>query len=277
MTASAAGSSRSSNGTGALTAAVEGAASSRARRADAATIAAAPQDETPVLGRRGWNLEAPWQAYGVGGAGRAVIRGEELDRFELTLGDDTNAQYTGYLRTSEGLAPLPAGSQLGAATGHFTWAPGAGFIGRYDLVFVRWVGPQAVGRREVRIILAPKGSGQVGVQVEIDTPRSQQDVGQPFLLAGWAADLDAPAGTGIDTLHVWAYPATGGAPVFLGTPTLGGARPDVAAIHGDQFRTAGFALTLQGLTPGTYDLAVFPWSQVTGAFAPPKIVHVTVR
>ena len=264
------------NGTGALTTAVEGAASSRARRADAATIAAAPQDETPVLGRRGWNLEAPWQAYGVGGAGRAVIRGEELDRFELTLGDDTNARYTGYLRTSEGLAPLPAGSQLGTATGHFTWAPGAGFIGRYDLVFVRWVGPQAVGRREVRIILAPKGSGQVGVQVEIDTPRSQQDVGQPFLLAGWATDLDAPAGTGIDTLHVWAYPATGGAPVFLGTPTLGGARPDVAAIHGDQFRTAGFALTLQGLTPGTYDLAVFPWSQVTGDFAPPKIVHVTV-
>ena len=206
-----------------------------------------------------------------------MIRGEELDRFELTLGDDTNVQHTGYLRTSEGLAPLPAGSQLGAATGHFTWAPGAGFIGRYDLVFVRWVGPQAVGRREVRIILAPKGSGHVGVQVEIDTPRSQQDVGQPFLLAGWAADLDAPAGSGIDTLHVWAYPATGGAPVFLGTPTLGGVRPDVAAIHGDQFRTTGFALTLQGLTPGTYDLAVFPWSQVTGAFAPPKIVHVTVR
>ena len=129
----------------------------------------------------------------------------------------------------------------------------------------------------MRIILAPRGSGHVGVQVEIDTPRSQQDVGQPFLLAGWAADLDAPAGSGIDTLHVWAYPATGGAPLFLGTPTLGGVRPDVAAIHGDQFRTAGFALTLQGLAPGIYDLAVFPWSHVTGVFAPPKFVHVTVR
>ena len=102
-------------------------------------------------------------------------------------------------------------------------------------------------------------------------------IGQPFLLAGWAADLDAPAGTGIATLHVWAYPATGGAPVFLGTPALGGVRPDVAAVHGDQFRSAGFAITLQGLTPGTYDLAVFPWSQVSGTFAPPKILHVTVR
>ena len=83
--------------------------------------------------------------------------------------------------------------------------------------------------------------------------------------------------TGIDTLHVWAYPLAGGAPVFLGTPTLGGARPDVAAIHGDQFRGSGFTLAVQGLPPGIYDLAVFPWSNVTGAFAPPKIVHVTVR
>ena len=115
------------------------------------------------------------------------------------------------------------------------------------------------------------------MQVAIDVPRDGQEVQQPFVLAGWAADLDAAAGTGIDTLHVWAYPATGGAPVFLGTPALGGVRPDVAAVHGDQFREAGFALTLQGVIPGAYDLAVFPWSNVTGTFAPPNIVHVTVR
>ncbi len=48
-------------------------------------------------------------------------------------------------------------------------------------------------------------------------------------------------------------------------------------IHGDQFRATGFTLAVQGLTPGIYDLAVFPWSNVTSAFAPPQIVHVTVR
>jgi hypothetical protein len=51
----------------------------------------------------------------------------------------------------------------------------------------------------------------------------------------------------------------------------------VAAVHGDQFRDSGFALTVQGLVHGTYDLAVFPWSNVTGAFAPPTIVRVTMR
>ena len=129
----------------------------------------------------------------------------------------------------------------------------------------------------MRIILAPKGSSHVGVQVAIDVPRSQRDVELPFLLAGWAADLDAATGTGIDTLHVWAYPATGGAPVFLGTPTLGGARPDVAAVHGDEFHQTGFGLMVQGLSAGNYDLAVFPWSNVTGGFAPPNVVRVTVR
>lgn len=91
----------------------------------------------------------------------------------------------------------------------------------------------------------------VHAQVVIDTPRSQQDVGQPFVLAGWAADLDATQGTGIATLHAWAYPLTGGPPVFLGATAYGGARPDVAAVHGDEFEASGFGLTVQGLIPRT--------------------------
>ncbi len=124
-----------------------------------------------------------------------------------------------------------------------------------------------MARHEVRVILAPKGSGHVGPQVVIDMPRAQQDVGQPFVLAGWAADLDAATGTGIDTLHVWAYPVYGGAPVFW-RRGYGGVRPDVAAVHGDQFRASGFGLSIQGLGPGSYDLAVFPWSNVSGGFVP---------
>ena len=83
------------------------------------------------------------------------------------------------------------GSRLNPTTGGFTWAPGVGFVGKYDFVFVRWAGGRAVARHDVRIILAAKGSGHIGTQVVIDTPRAQQDVQQPFMLAGWAADLDA--------------------------------------------------------------------------------------
>ncbi len=111
----------------------------------------------------------------------------------------------------------------------------------------------------------------------IDTPTSQADVGQPFVLAGWAADLRAVEGTGITTLHAWAYPLSGGAPVFVGAASYGGARPDVAAVHGDQFRDSGYGLFVQGLTPGNYDLAVFAWSEESADFLPARTVRVTVR
>ena len=48
-------------------------------------------------------------------------------------------------------------------------------------------------------------------------------------------------------------------------------------MHGDQFRESGFGLNVQGLPPGSYDLAVFAWSNVSGGFVPAKVVRVTVR
>jgi len=263
-----------SNGSSPLTAATETAV---AAQPSAETIAGASLDTTPIRGRRGWNLDGAWRSYTPNGLGRLVIRAEEVDRVELALGAHGGEHYTGYVRAGGTLAPLPTGSGLDAATGAFTWAPGAGFVGSYDLVFVRWAGETAVRRRELRIVLQPKSSGLTGPQIAIDVPRSQQDVGQPFVVAGWAADLEAETGTGVDTIHVWAYPLTGGAPVFLGTPIYGGARPDVSAVHGDRFGPSGFNLVVQGLAHGNYDLAVFPWSSVTGSFGPPRVVRVTIR
>ncbi len=271
-----------SNGVGALTAAPgelalsPHAANDNGRAAaDTATVAVTARDQTPILGRRGWDLNAPWRAFGIGSSGRAVIRGEEVDRFELWLGEHSGSQYRGYVRVGEALAPLPVGSLLNPTTGWFTWAPGVGFIGTYDLVFVRWAGDRAVARHDVRFILAPKGSGYTGVQAVIDTPRNDASVEQPFMLGGWAVDLDAGYGTGIETLHAWAYPLAGGPPVFLGAMERG-PRPDVAAIHGDRFRNAGFGVIVQSLPSGSYDLAVFPWSNVIGGFTPPKTVRIVI-
>jgi hypothetical protein len=147
-----------SNGAGAMTmtASVEAAARSRKLRAE--DLAAVPPDVVPVLGRRGWDFAAPWRWYRVGREGRAVIQGEEIDRFELWLEAQSGEHYTGHLRVGDELGALPAGSQLDGSSGWFTWAPGVGFVGVYDLVFVRWVGDRAVSRHEVRVILHPKGS-----------------------------------------------------------------------------------------------------------------------
>jgi hypothetical protein len=234
-------------------------------------------DPAALSVRTGWSLDSGYRAVDVDDRGRAVVHSEEVSRVEVAFGAPDGERYDGYSRVAGELAPLPIGSNLDQATGAFTWAPGVGFVGAYDLVFVRSVGGTAVARHEVRVVLHPKGSRARGQQVVIDTPAFQQDVAQPFALAGWAADLDAPRGTGITTLHAWAYPLAGGPPVFLGAASYGGARPDVAGAHGDQFKDSGFGLTVRDLMPGNYDLAIFPWSRSRADFLPATVVRVTVR
>jgi Tol biopolymer transport system component len=254
-----------SNGAGAVTAA--------ASATSASDVDRAALDTTPLAGRRGWDLEAPFGLFGAGANGITVVRSEEVNRVELQLGD---GDITGYLRTFAGLAPLPIGSRLDPATNIFTWAPGVGFVGRYDFVFVQSAHGRAVSRREVRIVLHPKGSGSVGPQVVIDVPSSNAAVREPFMVAGWAVDLGAAEGTGVTTLHAWAYPTAGGAPIFLGATAYGGARPDVAAVHGDRFKPSGFGLTVHGLPAGDYDLALFAWSSESVGFVAPATVRVRV-
>src|SRR6185436_13566116 len=69
-------------------------------------------------------------------------------------------------------------------------------------------------------------------RMSIDTPGNNQSLGPSFLIAGWATDLAAASGSGVDAVQVWAYPNPGsGTPArFLGSATLGGSRPDVASI-----------------------------------------------
>ena len=116
-----------------------------------------------------------------------------------------------------------------------------------------------------------------GIFVAIDRPSAGATIDRPFVVAGWAADAAARSGTGIDAVHVWAYPASGGAPVFLGVASYGGLRPDVGAFLGPQFTPSGYGLTVTSLSAGTWDVAVFVHSSVTGAFAPARVVRLVVR
>lgn len=116
-------------------------------------------------------------------------------------------------------------------------------------------------------------------EVVIDTPVSEASFEAPAALAvaGWAIDPGSASGTGVNAIHVWAYPAGGGAPSFLGAATYGFARPDVAAYFGDRYRDSGFGLSVESLPAGTYDIAVFAWSTASQGFAPAKVVRIVVR
>ena len=202
---------------------------------------AAPGAVNAISGRRGFNLATPLQTYPIRG-GRATVQAEELDRIDLNLGGTPRHTYTGYLRVAGGSAPLPIGSSLNASTGAFTWMPGAGFVGTYDLVFVRWSGGQAVARQEVRIVLNPQGS----------TWRRAAD-GDRRPLAGGAAGRGGPVirtgglggGSGCDDRsrgrRCTCGPIRRLGPIrsWIGAATYGGARPDVAAVYGDRFLNSG--------------------------------------
>jgi uncharacterized repeat protein (TIGR03803 family) len=112
----------------------------------------------------------------------------------------------------------------------------------------------------------------------IDDPAPGLSLQQPFRLRGWAADLNAASGPGVDTLHVWAFNTSTGTPTFVGVASYGGARTDVGAVFGSAFTNSGYDLDVSNLTPGqTYDIGVYAHSTVTGTFNQVKFVRVTIQ
>lgn len=110
----------------------------------------------------------------------------------------------------------------------------------------------------------------------VDGPAQNQTITQTFSVAGWAVDLAAPSGVGVDAIHVWAYPISGAAPMFVGAGTVGGYRPDVAAAFVNwQFMPSGFTVA-GSLPPGEYNLVVFSHSSVTGTFNQAILVRIRV-
>jgi hypothetical protein len=114
--------------------------------------------------------------------------------------------------------------------------------------------------------------------MHVDTPAGGQVLGTVSTIAGWALDLGAAGtGSGVDSVHVWAYPASGAAPIFLGTAVYGQDRPDVAAVYGARFRYSGFSLTSPPLPRGGYAFVAFARSAVSGQFTNAVPVGVSVN
>ncbi|HET7218710.1 MAG TPA: PQQ-dependent sugar dehydrogenase [Vicinamibacterales bacterium] len=118
-----------------------------------------------------------------------------------------------------------------------------------------------------------------GPMVAIGTPTPGATVSPTFAIGGWAIDLRSAADSGVDMVHVWAYPnpGSGTPPVFLGAADYGAYRPDVGAAFGAQFTYSGFNLSAGPLAPGAYDVVVFARTVATGGFEIYGVVRVTVH
>jgi hypothetical protein len=57
-------------------------------------------------------------------------------------------------------------------------------------------------------------TAQADPRLAIDVPAHGSTTGQPLVIAGWAADLGAASGSGVQAVHVYAYPSSG-SPIFL--------------------------------------------------------------
>jgi hypothetical protein len=225
------------------------------------------QADTVVLARKGYDQAAPLLPLAQR-VGRHQVAGYELERLELQLAADPDAAggwtYEGYSLVGDARHPLPAGSTLDAATGDFFWVPGPGFVGGYQLQFVR---TGADGRSEqipVEVVLRPRQRNGSKIDVTIDHP-VRGTIGSAFTVSGTALDRGARVGPGVDMINVWAFPnpGSGEPPVFLGSA---GTSADGA-----------FELALEGLGPGPYDLAVYPHSTMTGQFGTAVSVRVRVK
>ena len=114
--------------------------------------------------------------------------------------------------------------------------------------------------------------------IDAPSPTSITTLSQPFTIAGWAADLSAPTGTGIDAIDVWAYPnpGSGASPIFVGSASYGIQRPDVGAAHGSQFTNSGFSRAVNGLGAGQYQFVAYGRSTLTGSFDVSRTVTVNI-
>ena len=212
------------------------------------------------------HLRGERQVVEVNAEATRVIEVGQSDRIEVQLPLAVGA-YTGYVEANGVRRNLPLGSSLDAQAGIFYWQPAAGFLGAYDMQFVSQNG---TGVR-TRVVVGPP------IRLAVDTPADGAIVETQFAVAGWAVDLASNEGSGVDTVHVWAYPVGGGSPIWLGVAEHGDPRPDVGALYGVSFTKSAYTLVVDQLPAGSYDVVVYAHRAKTGTFAAAQVVRVVAK
>jgi len=127
-----------------------------------AELANIPNDAfSPMLVKNGFDaMTGTMYMYPeMDGAVRLKIR--EVERLEILLDGQATKnggeQYCGYLLSGNDIRSLPIGSTLDPINGLFTWQPGPGFLGEYEMVFVKKSADRML-KKVVIVLIHPKFS-----------------------------------------------------------------------------------------------------------------------
>ena len=124
------------------------------------------------------------------------------------------------------------------------------------------------------------GSGASPPQAQGSMPRMNLEAPQPgaYLLPigifGWAIDLAAERGSGIDLVEVLDGGCGG---IVLGVAQHGVERPDIAREYGEQFLRSGWQFQLDSVLPGDHVIGARARTVVTGEFNQCDSVVITVE
>ncbi len=123
------------------TVASSGETSSDALGQSTESIASVPAENALVEVQRAAAPEEPAQVVVPEWSGEVQLTSVETEPIEVRLAnqftDDWGGTYEGYLVVDGKMRPLPIGSSLDKGRGVFAWEPGAGFVGKYEFVFLR--------------------------------------------------------------------------------------------------------------------------------------------
>jgi hypothetical protein len=86
--------------------------------------------------------------------GTILVEIKETERFEIDLGNALGLK--GGLVVGGEFKPLPIGSRLNSNKGTFSWMPAAGFLGEYDLMFLKEEAGGRTSRIPVKVSIKPK-------------------------------------------------------------------------------------------------------------------------
>ncbi len=113
----------------------------------------------PLFLQKGYNPEGALETLCPDENGQYTIEIKELERLVIYLDDlDTpgdSGHYQGCLVKGDQLKPLPIGSTLDAVRGIFYWQPGPGFLGDYELVFIKKTGTGEGIKKHIILRITP--------------------------------------------------------------------------------------------------------------------------